>query len=133
MPGTADGEEVFAVCGRRCFCIRESREGVIKKKEMREREEKKGRGGGGGGEEEMELDEKESGSREVLCLWKRGKHGDKGHRQQDKALGQEAGLIAPGTQGHWINCPWVVDTEEVLRYGDKGVTVERGWRGGEVN
>lgn len=24
----------------------------------------------------------------------------------DKALGQEAGLIAPGWQGHWMNCPW---------------------------
>lgn len=33
-----------------------------------------------GGKEEEEGEEEESRSREVLCLWKRGKRGDKGHR-----------------------------------------------------
>lgn len=35
-------------------------------------------------------DEKErvSRSREVLCLWKRGKHGDKGHRRRIRPWGR---------------------------------------------
>lgn len=44
----------------------------------------------GGREEDMERDEKEreSRSREVLCLWKRGKHGDKGHRRRIRPWGR---------------------------------------------
>lgn len=75
---------------------------------------------------------RESRSREALCLWKRGKHGDKGHRRKDKALGQEAGLIAPGTQGHWIDCPgWSTRRRAVMRQR-RCYSVER-VVGGEVN
>lgn len=44
----------------------------------------------GGREEEMEGDEKEreSRSREVLCSWKHGKHGDKGHRRRIRPWGR---------------------------------------------
>lgn len=69
LPGTADGVEVLAVCGRRC--LREQW-----KKTGREREE-----------EEKEK-ERVSRSREVLCLWKRGKHGDKGHRRRIRPWGR---------------------------------------------
>lgn len=46
--------------------------------------------GGGGREEEMEVDEmeRESRSRDVLCLWKRGKHGDKGQRRMIRPWGR---------------------------------------------
>lgn len=56
MTGTADDEETFTVCGRRCRCIWTNRG-------------KKGNGG------EMEGDEKEreSRSKAALCLWKREK------------------------------------------------------------
>lgn len=46
---------------------------------------------------------------------------------QDKALGQEAGVIAPGTQGHSINCPGRSTRRRSAIHGEEGVTEERGW------
>lgn len=83
LPGTADGGEA-SLCVVAGVSVSENRT----KNEWRR-------------DKAMEGDEKKEGesrSREVLCLWKRGKHGDKGQRQ-------EAGLIALGTQGHLIDCP----------------------------
>lgn len=75
LPGTADGEQAFTVCGRRCLHLRGGKcrnEGERKRKGVEEE-----------GKEEME-----SRSSKVLCLWMRGKHGDKGHRRRIRPWGK---------------------------------------------
>lgn len=64
-----------------------------KKKWDKGKERKKRRGRGGG--RRLEVDEKERGnrSRKVLCLWKRGKHGDKGYGCRLRPWGRTEDLL----------------------------------------
>lgn len=59
-----------------------------KRNETKEKKEKMRRERGGGRRLEVDEKERENRSREVLCLWKRGKHGDKGYRCRIRPWGR---------------------------------------------
>lgn len=94
LPESADGEEVFTVCGRRCFCNRENRGG--------EKKESGGRGGEGKRWRYVRKREEVKGSTVLMEVWHKWRWRT---QKQDNAWGQEVGLIAPGTQSHSINSP----------------------------